>query len=42
MTDDGEIIGGGFVMGVNDFTDADVEELPTGYLKPVQTAWRSQ
>jgi hypothetical protein len=41
MTEDGGIIGGGFAMGVNAFTDADVGELPTGYSKPIQTAWRS-
>jgi len=33
LTEDGEIIGGGYVMGVNAFTDIDVEELPMGYNK---------
>ncbi len=42
MTADGEILGGGYVMGVNAFTDVDIEELPTGYNKPVRTAWSSQ
>jgi hypothetical protein len=41
MTEDGDIVGGGFVMGVNAFTDVDVGELPTGYSKPIQAAWRS-
>ena len=35
LTEDGEIIGGGYVMGVNAFTDIDVEELPMGYNKHV-------
>lgn len=34
LTENGEIIGGGYVMGVNSFTDVDVEELPMGYNKP--------
>jgi hypothetical protein len=42
MTEDGEIVGGGYVMGVNAFTDVDIEELPTGYNKLVHTAWSSQ
>ena len=29
-------------MGVNAFTDVDIEELPTGYNKLVRTAWSSQ
>lgn len=42
MTKDGDIVGGGYVMGVNAFTDVDIEELPTGYNKLVRTAWGSQ
>lgn len=42
MTKDGNIVGGGYVMGVNAFTDVDIEELPTGYNKLVRTAWSSQ
>lgn len=42
MTEDGEIVGGGYVMGVNAFTDVDIEEFPTGYNKLVRTAWSSQ
>lgn len=33
LTKDGEIIGGGYVMGVNAYTDFYVEELPMGYNK---------
>ena len=33
LTEDGEIIGGGYVMGVNAFTDVDFDELPMGYNK---------
>ena len=32
----------GFVMGVNQFTDAERSELPMGYNKGLHPAWRSQ
>ena len=38
LTEEGEIIGGGYVMGVNAFTDIDVEELPLGYNKHVRAS----
>ncbi|KAL3794827.1 hypothetical protein ACHAW5_004349, partial [Stephanodiscus triporus] len=42
MNEDGDIIGGGFVMGVNAFTDVDAAELPMGYQKFGHAAWSSQ
>lgn len=41
ITEDGDVIKG-YVMGVNMFTDVEVEELPMGYNKLHHPAWRSQ
>ena len=44
MAEDGEIIEGvgGYVMGVNMFTDVERHELPLGYNKMIHPAWRGQ
>jgi len=42
MTDDGDIIDGGYVMGVNRFTDVERGEMPLGYNSLMHPAWRSQ
>lgn len=43
LTPEGDIVGGGYVMGVNRFTDVDQSaELPMGYNKLMHPSWRSQ
>ena len=43
MTEDGHLLNGGYVMGVNQFTDVDHgSELPMGYNKLQHPAWKSQ
>ena len=45
MTEDGHLLKGGYVMGVNQFTDVDhgsSSELPMGYNKLQHPAWKSQ
>ena len=41
MDESGEVLSG-YVMGVNRFTDVDLEELPMGYNKNLHPAWSSQ
>ena len=41
MDESGEVLSG-YVMGVNRFTDADLEELPMGYNKKLHPDWYSQ
>ncbi|KAL7491259.1 hypothetical protein ACHAWT_001972 [Skeletonema menzelii] len=41
MDESGEVLSG-YVMGVNRFTDVDLEELPMGYSKNLHPAWSSQ
>ena len=44
MTEDGQLLKGGYVMGVNQFTDVDHDssELPMGYNKLQHPSWKSQ
>lgn len=42
LTEDGDVIGGGYVMGVNMFTDVDEDELPMGYNKLMHPHYKSQ
>mmetsp|Transcript_8540 Transcript_8540/g.12477 ORF Transcript_8540/g.12477 Transcript_8540/m.12477 type:complete len:419 (-) Transcript_8540:77-1333(-) len=42
MDESGELLNGGYVMGVNRFTDVDLEELPMGYNKNLHPDWSSQ
>ncbi len=42
MTDNGDILHGGYVMGVNKFTDVEREEMPMGYNKVMHPSWRVQ
>jgi len=42
MDESGELVNGGYVMGVNRFTDVDLEELPMGYNKNLHPDWSSQ
>jgi hypothetical protein len=41
MDESGEVLNG-YVMGVNRFTDVDLEELPMGYNKKLHPDWSSQ
>ncbi len=41
MDESGEVLSG-YVMGVNRFTDVDLEELPMGYNKNLHPEWSSQ
>ena len=41
MDESGEVLSG-YVMGVNSFTDLDLEELPMGYNKNLHPDWSSQ
>ena len=41
MDGSGEVVSG-YVMGVNAYTDLDVDELPMGYNKASHSAWTSQ
>lgn len=42
MTDNGDILHGGYVMGVNKLTDVEREEMPMGYNKVMHPSWRAQ
>ena len=42
LSPDGEIIGGGYVMGINQFTDVEQDELPMGYNKLLHPMWSTQ
>mmetsp|Transcript_46571 Transcript_46571/g.97858 ORF Transcript_46571/g.97858 Transcript_46571/m.97858 type:complete len:427 (+) Transcript_46571:179-1459(+) len=42
MNEDGDLIKGGYVMGVNTFTDFDTDELYFGYNKAMHPEWSSQ
>ena len=42
MTENGDILQDGYVMGVNMFTDFEHEELPMGYNKVMHPSWRVQ
>lgn len=40
--EDGRLMGEGYIMGVNMFTDVESHELPMGYNKLLHPAWRDQ
>lgn len=42
MNEAGDVIGGGYVMGVNAFTDVPRDELPMGYNRALHPAYRSR
>jgi len=42
LSDTGDILGGGYVMGVNHLTDQNFDELPFGYDKTYHSSWSGQ
>ena len=44
MDENGDILPdvGGYVMGVNIFTDYEIDEIPKGYNKRMHPSWRTQ